>query len=155
MTRKSWNVYMTLRRDQRSHGKAERSWTETARPTIVFTLGFNLIFGTLGTGWHELRISWVANHLQERKETKQSQVFTRVGCGLARVWIGLELDPSFCVCCSLDAVWQDKEDKVGRQQVDSLAASQPGLTTVSAWQSDSLDVQQLQLGFWTAWQLGS
>ena len=56
-----WNVYMSLCIDQRSHGKAERSGIETARPAIVFTLGFNLTLSTLGTGWHEFQISWINN----------------------------------------------------------------------------------------------
>ena len=134
---------------------AERSGLETARPAIVFTLGFNLTLSTLGTGRHEFQISWIVNQqLEERKETKQSQVLTRrytelvvvwIGSGSVwiRVWIGLglELDQLFCVCCTLGAVWQEKDDKVSRQEVDSLAA----------WQLGSLDVQQLQLDCLAAW----
>ena len=99
---------------------AEGSGIETARPATVFTLGFNLTLSTLGTGRHEFQISWIVNqHLEERKEIKQSQVLTRRYTGLVVVWIGsgsvwirvwiglgleLELDPLFCVCCTLGAV---------------------------------------------------
>ena len=84
-----WNVYMSLCIDQRSHGKAQRSGIETARPAIVFTLGFNLTLSTLGTGWHEFQISWIVNQqLEARKETKQSQVLRRRYTELVVVWIG-------------------------------------------------------------------
>ena len=44
---------------------AERSGIETARPAIVFTLGFNLTLSTLGTGRHEFQISWIVNQQLE------------------------------------------------------------------------------------------
>ena len=108
---------------------------------------------------------------KERNQTTTSfntelvLVWIGASCGLDRVWIGL--DPGLdrprsgptCLCmlqlgCSLTR----KDGKVRRQQVYSLAAWQAGLiqlTTVSAWQFDSLDAQQLQLGCWTAGLLSS
>ena len=84
----TWMVYMSLCLDQRSHGKAERSGIETARPAIAFTLGFNLTLSTLGTGWRELQISWIVNQqLEARKETKQSQALRRRYTELVVVWI--------------------------------------------------------------------
>ena len=79
------------------------------------------------------------------------------GCGLDRVWIGLDpgldrprVDSHVCVCCSLDAAWQEKDDKVCRQQVCSLAAWQAGLTTCN---SVSLAVWQLGCATVAAWLL--
>ena len=127
-------VYMSLW----SHGKAERSGRETARPAIVFTLQIQLDCKNSWYRWHEFQSQWIVNQqLQNLKETKQSQALTqswlRSGSGLdpgldRKKWAHI-----FCVCCRLDAVWQEKDDKVCRQQVDSLGAWQPGLTTVSAW----------------------
>ena len=126
---------MSLWLDQRSHGKAERSGRETAKPAIVFTFQIQLDCENSWYRWHEFQSQW--KELEERKETKQSQALTQ-----SWLWSGSGLDPGldrkkwahiFCVCCRLDAVWQEKDDKVCRQQVDSLAAWQPGLTTVSAW----------------------
>ena len=48
------------------------------------------------------------------------------------VWIGPEVDSHVCVCCSLDAAGQEKDDNVCRQQVCSLAAWQAGLTTCNS-----------------------
>ena len=111
---------------------AERSGIETARPTIVFTLGFNLTLSTLGTGRHEFQISWIVNQqLEERKETKQSQVLTRRYTELVVVWIGLDpgldrprprIGPTFLCMLHLGCSLTRKDDKVSRQQVDSLAA---------------------------------
>ena len=144
-------VYMSLWLGQRSHGKVERSIP--AGPAIVFTLRIQFDCKDSCYRWHEFQSQWSANQeFEERKETKQSQVLTQtwlwvwigVGCGLDRVWIGLDpgLDrprsgPTCLWCCSLDAAWQEKDDKVCRQQVYSLAAWQAGLTTcnsVSVWQ---------------------
>ena len=90
--------------------------------------------------WHEFQSCWIVNQeFEARKETKQSLVLTRswmwsgselvvvvvwIGSGSVwiRVWIGPEVDSHVCVCCSLDAAWQEKDDKVCRQQVCSLAA---------------------------------
>ena len=134
---------------------------------IVFTLRIQLDCKHSWYRWHEFQSWWIVNQeFEARKETKQSQVLTRswmwsgselvvvvvwIGSGSVwiRVWIGPEVDSHACVCCSLDAAWQEKDDKVCRQQVCSLAAWQAG-PTVSAWQFGSLDVQQLQLGCWTA-----
>ena len=61
------------------------------------------------------------------------------GCGLDRVWIGL--DPGLdrprsgltCLCMlQLGCRWQEKDDKMCRQQVCSLAAWQAGLTTCNS-----------------------
>ena len=108
--------------------------------------------------WHEFQSWWIVNQESEaRKETKQSQVLTRswmwsgselvvvvvwIGSGSVwiRVWIGPEVDAHVCVRCSLDAEWQEKDDKVCRQQVCSLASWQAGLTTCN---SVSLAVWQL------------
>ena len=119
----------------------ERSGIETARPAIMFTLGFNLTLSSLGTGRHEFQISWIVNQqLEERKETKQSQVLTRRYTELVVVWIGsgsvwiwvwiglrLQLDPLFCACCTLGAVWQEKDDKV---------------SSLTAWKLGSVALQQ-------------
>ena len=89
-------------------------------------------------------------------------VWIGAGCGLDRVWIGL--DPGLdrpgsgptCLCmlqlgCSMT--------RKGRQgvQAASVQLGRPALqlATVSAWQFDSLDAQQLQLGCWTSSLLGS
>ena len=146
-------VYMSLCIDQRSHGKAERSGIETARPAIVFTLGFNLTLSTLGTGWHEFQISWIVNQqLEPRKETKQSQVLRRrytelvvvwIGSGSVwiRVWIGLgprpRIGPTFLRKLQLGCSVTRK----GRQgeQLDCMKAWQSGFTAVcclAAWQGE-------------------
>ena len=58
------------------------------------------------------------------------------GCGLDRVWIGLDpgldrprprIGPTFCVCCTLGAVWQEKDDKV---------------SSLTAWKLGSVALQQ-------------
>ena len=101
---------MSLWLDQRSHGQAERSRIETARPAIGFRLS------TLATGWHEIQISWIVNQqLEERKETKQSQGLywglDRSGSGSGSAY---ESDPRSCDV----AAWT----QLGRKQVDNLAA---------------------------------
>ena len=88
------------------------------------------------------------------------------GCGLDRVWIGLDpgldrprprIEPTFLRMLQLGC---------SVQQVDSLAAWQPGLATVSAWQLgcatvaawllDSLVARQFGcLTTDAVWQLGS
>ena len=131
MTRKSWNVYMTLRLDQRSHGKAERSWIETASPDIVFTLGFNLMFSTLGTGWHEFHISWVANQ--------------RLPGGLDPVWIGLDrprIGPTFLCMLQLGC-------SVTKQGGQGGQAASGQLGCFPAWPYNSVS-----LAVWQLWQLG-
>ena len=85
------------------------------------------------------------------------------GCGLDRVWIGL--DPGLdrlrsgltCLCMLQLGCSMTRKDKkrTTRCAGSKCAAWLLGrlalqLATVSAWQFDSLDVQQLQLGCWTA-----
>ena len=157
-------VYMSLWLGQRSHGKVERSIP--ARPAIVFTLRIQFDCKDSCYRWHEFQSQWSANHeFEERKQTKQSQVLTQswlwsgselvvvwIGSGSVwiRVWIGPEVNLHVCVCCSLDAAWQDKDDKVCRQQVYSLAAWQAGLTTCN---SVSFAVWQLGCATVAAWLL--
>ena len=69
-----------------------------------------------------------------------------VWIGSGSVWIGLDpgldrprIGPTFLCMLRRGPIVTRK----GRQ-------GGPGLTTVSVWQFDSLDVQQLQLGCWTA-----
>ena len=125
--------------------------------------GFNLTVSTFGTDDTSSKVNglWI----EERKETKQSQVLTRnwlwsgselvvvwIGSGSVwiRVWIGPEVDPHVCVCCSLHAASQEKDRKVCRQQVYSLAAWQAGFTT---YNSVSLAVWQLGCTTVAAWLL--
>ena len=120
---------------------AERSGIETARPAIVFTLGFNLTLNTLGTGRHEFQISWIVNQ----------QLDTEIhgaGCGLDRVWIGLDpgldrprprIGPTF-LCMLHRGCSVTRKGRQGEQ----AASGQLG----------SLDLQQLQLDCLTAWQRG-
>ena len=83
------------------------------------------------------------------------------GCGLDRVWIGL--DPGLdrprsgltCLCIYVAAWMQHDKKRTTRCAGSKCAAWLLGrlalqLATVSAWQFDSLDVQQLQLCCWTA-----
>ena len=135
---------------------------------LVFTLRIQLDCKHSRYRWHEFQ-KLMGCELEARKETKQSQVLTRswmwsgselvvvvvwIGSGSVwiRVWIGLEVDSHVCVCCSLDA---DGKKRTTRCAGSKCAAWLLGrlalqLATVSAWQFDSLDVQQLQLGCWTA-----
>ena len=153
-------LYMSLWLGQRSHGKAERSSysVHTSDSTWLYSW----------YRWPEFQSWWIVNQeFEARKETKQSQVLTRswmwsgselvvvvvwIGSGSVwiRVWIGPEVDSHVCVCCSLDAAWQEKDDKVCRQQVCSLAAWQAGLTTCN---SVSLAVWQLGCATVAAWLL--
>ena len=125
--------------------------------------GFNLTVSTFGTDDTSSKVNGLWR--EERKETKQSQVLTWsclwsgselvvvwIGSGSVwiRVWIGPEVGPHVCVCCSLDAVWQEKDRKVCRQQVYSLAAGQAGFTT---YNSISLAVWQLGCTTVAAWLL--
>ena len=113
--------------------------------------------------WHEFQSWWIANQeFEERKETSQSQVLSElvvvwIGSGSVwiRLWIGPEVGPHVCACCSLDAAWQEKDDKVCRQQVYSLAAWQAGLTTynrvsLAVWQLGHATVAAWLLDFLTA-----
>ena len=89
------------------------------------------------------------------------------GCGLDRVWIGLDpgLDRSGSGSGSAQkwthmfvyvAAWMQHDKKRTTRCAGSKCAAwllgrlALQLATVSAWQFDSLDVQQLQLGCWTA-----
>ena len=136
---------------------------------IVFTLRIQLDCKHSWYRWHEFQSWWIVNQeFEARKETKQSQVLTRswmwsgselvvvvvwIGSGSVwiRVWIGPEVDPHVRVRCSLDAAWQEKDDKVCRQQECSLAAWQAGLTTcnsvsLAVWQLGCATVDSLAAG---------
>ena len=140
-------VYMSLWLGQRSCGKVERS--VPVRTAIVFTLRVQLIVSTLGTVDMTSKVNFMdCEPTAWRKE--RNQTITSLNRELVVVWIGAWLwcgsgldrprsGPTFCACCSLDAVRQEKDDKVCRQQVDSLAAWQP----------------QCQLGSLTAWTRNS
>ena len=73
---------------------AERSGIETARPAIVFTLGFNLTLSALGTGRH--MSAWVPNFMDRestlwRKEGNQTITSFNTELRyteLVAVWIG-------------------------------------------------------------------
>ena len=102
---------------------------------------------------------------EQRKETKQSQVLVVIWIGASggldrvwigsgsvwiRVWIGPEVDPIYV------AAWMEYDKKRTARCAGSkrtawlLGRLALQLTTVSAWQFDSLDAQPLQLGCWTA-----
>ena len=130
--------------------------------------------------WHEFQSWWIVNQeFEASKDTKQSQDFNTeldvvwvgagCGCGLDRVWIGL--DPGLdrprsgptCLCmlqlgCSMTRPRTTKFHQAASVQLGCLAGWPYNLQQcqlLSAWQFDSLDAQQLQLGCWTAWLLSS
>ena len=127
--------------DQRSHGKAERSGTEV--PNFM---------DCESTAWSK-----------EGNQTITS-LYTDIhgaGCGLDRVWIGLDpgldrpgprIEPTFLCILQLGCACGKKRTTRWRQQVDTLAAWQPGLATASAWQLDSLVAwEKLQFDSLKAW----
>ena len=86
-------------------------------------------------------------------------VWTGAGCNVDRVWIGL--DPGLdrpgsgptCLCMlQLGCSMRCASSKCTAWLLGRLALQ---FATVSASQFDSLDSQQLQLGCWTSWLLGS
>ena len=89
-----------------------------------------------------------SSQLEARKETKfltrryMELVVVWIGSGSVwiRVWIGLglELNQLSCVCCSLDAVWQEKDNKV--------KAASGHLGCLAAWPCNSVSLVARQLG---------
>ena len=105
---------------------------------------------------------WI-NSLKQGRKPNNHKFLTRrymelvvvwIGSGSVwiRVWIGLglELNPLFCVCCSLDAVWQGKNNKV--------KAASGHLGCLAAWPCNSVSLVARQLGCLrtvAVWQLES
>ena len=99
---------------------------------------------------------------EAKKETKQSQVLTRSwmwsGSELVVVvvWIGSGSAQEWTHMFVYVAAWMQHDKKRTTRCAGSKCAAwllgrlALQLATVSAWQFDSLDVQQLQLGCWTA-----
>ena len=93
---------------------------------------------------------------KERNQTitsfNRELVVVWTGCGVDRVWIGLDRPRSGSTFLCLLQLGCSMARK-GRSGVHA-ASGQLGClaASVSAWQLDSLDAQQLQLGCWTAEQ---
>ena len=132
---------MTLRRDQRSHGKAERSWTETASPDIVHTW-IQLDFEH---SWS--RLTWAPNFMgceptPSRKEGNQTITSFHTGW----LWSGSGLDPprigpKFLCMLQLGCSVTRRTRWAGSKW--------------TAWLLLSLALQQCQLGSLTAWMCNS
>ena len=135
---------------------------------IVFTLRIQLDCKHSWYRWHEFQSWWIVNQeFEARKETKQSQVLTRswsgselavvvVWIGSGSVWIRVWIGPEWTHMFVYVAAWMQHDKKRTTRCAGSKCAAwllgrlALQLATVSAWQFDSLDVQQLQLGCWTA-----
>ena len=151
-------VYVSLWLGQRSHGKAERSSYSVHTSDSTW-----LDCKHSWYRWHEFQSWWIVNQqFEARKETKQSHVLTRSwmwsGSELVVVvvWIGSGSGSGsaqkWAHMFVYAAAWMQHDKKrTTRCAGSKYAAWLLGrlalqLATVSAWQFDSLDVQQLQLG---------
>ena len=176
-------VYMSLWLDQRSHGKVERSIP--ARPGIVFTLRIQLDCKHSCYRW---QLTWVPKLMdceprvwrKERNQTITSfntelvVVWIGAGCGLDRVWIGL--DPGLdlprsgptCVCMLQLGCSMTRKGRQGVQAASVQLGCLPGwpcnlqqcqLCSLTAWMRNSCSLAAWQLGSvalqqFVAWLLG-